>query len=44
MADRIEATFPRMSGKVEVFPIGATIGVHTGPGTVATFFWGKKRV
>lgn len=44
VADRIEATFPRMSGKVEIFPIGATIGVHTGPGTVATFFWGKKRV
>ena len=28
-------------GKVEVFPIGATIGVHTGPGTVALFFWGS---
>lgn len=43
VANRIEATFPQMSGKVEIFPIGATIGVHTGPGTVATFFWGKKR-
>lgn len=43
VARRIEATFPKMDGKVEIFPIGATIGVHTGPGTVATFFWGKKR-
>ena len=44
VAHRIEARFPKLNGKVEIFPIGATIGVHTGPGTVATFFWGKKRV
>ena len=24
--------------------IGTTIGSHTGPGTVALFFWGNKRV
>ena len=24
--------------------IGATIGSHTGPGTVALFFWGDERV
>lgn len=40
---RIEETFPKLDGKVEIFPIGATIGVHTGPGTVATFFWGQRR-
>ncbi len=44
VANLIEAKFPKLSGKVEIFPIGATIGVHTGPGTVALFFWGKKRV
>lgn len=44
VANRIEAKFPKLDGKVEIFPIGATIGVHTGPGTVALFFWGKKRV
>ena len=44
VASRIEAKFPKLNGKVEIFPIGATIGVHTGPGTVALFFWGKKRV
>ena len=40
----IETEFPKMRGKVVLFPIGATIGCHTGPGTVALFFWGKKRV
>lgn len=40
----VEKRFPRLNGKVEIFPIGATIGSHTGPGTVALFFWGKKRV
>ncbi|MDO4428208.1 MAG: DegV family protein [Atopobiaceae bacterium] len=44
VARRIEERFPKLDGKVEIFPIGATIGVHTGPGTVATFFWGEKRV
>ncbi|MCR5148944.1 MAG: DegV family protein [Eubacterium sp.] len=40
----IEEEFPKMKGKIRLFPIGATIGCHTGPGTVALFFWGKKRV
>ena len=44
VAARVEERFSKLDGKVEVFPIGATIGVHTGPGTVALFFWGKKRV
>jgi len=43
VADLIEAKFTKLSGKVEIFPIGATIGSHTGPGTVALFFEGKKR-
>ncbi len=40
---RIEERFPKLRGKVEIYPIGATIGSHTGPGTVALFFWGKRR-
>ena len=44
LADLISERFPKISGKVEIFDIGATIGCHTGPGTVALFFWGKKRV
>jgi DegV family protein with EDD domain len=43
VADLIEQKFPRLSGKVELYPIGATIGSHTGPGTVALFFWGDER-
>lgn len=43
LARRIEEKFPRLDGRVEIFPIGATIGCHTGPGTVALFFWGKPR-
>lgn len=43
VADLIEAEFPKLDGKVHIYPIGATIGSHTGPGTVALFFFGKKR-
>ena len=42
-AELIEEAFPNMNGKVEIYPIGAVIGSHTGPGTVALFFWGDKR-
>lgn len=44
VADLVEATFPKLNGKVLITSIGTTIGSHTGPGTVALFFWGKKRV
>ncbi len=44
LADMIEDTFPKLKGKVEIFYIGTTIGSHTGPGTVALFFQGNKRV
>lgn len=40
----IEQKFPKLKEGVKLYPIGATIGSHTGPGTVALFFWGKKRV
>ena len=43
LACLIEENFPKLNGKVQIFPIGATIGSHTGPGTVALFFWGDKR-
>lgn len=39
----VEEAFPNMNGKPEIYDIGPTIGAHTGPGTVALFFWGKKR-
>ncbi|MBP3476777.1 MAG: DegV family protein [Lachnospiraceae bacterium] len=44
VADLIEARFPNLDGKVLINNIGTTIGAHTGPGTVAVFFWGKERV
>jgi DegV family protein with EDD domain len=39
LAALIEGYFPKMNGKVEIMSIGTTIGSHTGPGTVALFFW-----
>lgn len=44
VADLIEERFPQLNGKVLINSIGTTIGSHTGPGTVAVFFWGKERV
>lgn len=44
VADLVEKRFPNLDGKVEINHIGTTIGSHTGPGTVALFFWGTERV
>ena len=43
LAHRVQTTFPHIDGPVHIYDIGATIGCHTGPGTVALFFWGKPR-
>ena len=43
VARLVEERFPKLNGKVKINYIGTTIGSHTGPGTVALFFWGKKR-
>ena len=43
VADLVEAAFPKLNGKVEIYSVGTTIGSHTGPGTVALVFWGKER-
>ncbi len=43
VAEMVEEAFPKMKGKVEINSIGTTIGSHTGPGTVALFFFGSKR-
>lgn len=44
VADMVEERFPNLNGKVIINSVGTTIGSHTGPGTVALFFWGKKRI
>ncbi|MBO6126744.1 MAG: DegV family protein [Clostridia bacterium] len=44
LAEIIERDFNNLNGKVQINDIGTTIGSHTGPGTVALFFWGNERV
>ena len=44
VADDVERRFPKLNGKVEINSVGTTIGSHTGPGTIALFFWGDERV
>ena len=44
VADLIEERFPKLQEKVQIYNIGTTIGSHTGPGTVALFYWGDKRI
>ena len=44
VAALVETAFPKLNGKVVIHNIGSTIGAHTGPGTVALFFWGDERV
>lgn len=43
VAGLIENSFPHLQGSVEINNVGTTIGSHTGPGTVALFFWGDER-
>ena len=44
VARLVEAKFPKLNGKVLINNIGGLIGSHTGPGTVALFFWGGERI
>lgn len=44
VADLVEQNFPKLKEPVDINWVGTTIGSHTGPGTVALFFWGKERV
>ena len=43
VARLVEERFPKLNGRVLINNIGNLIGSHTGPGTVALFFWGVKR-
>ena len=43
VAQLVEEAFPKLNGKVDINYVGTTIGSHTGPGTVALFFWGIPR-
>jgi len=44
VARLVEERFPKLNGRVLINNIGGLIGSHTGPGTVALFFWGGERV
>ena len=44
VADLIKADFKNIDGDILINSIGTVIGSHSGPGTVALFFWGDKRV
>lgn len=44
VAEAVERAFPKLNGKVEINWVGTTVGAHTGPGTVALFFWGDERI
>ena len=44
VARLIGEQIPALKGKIEISDIGTVIGAHTGPGTVALFFMGEKRV
>ncbi len=43
VAALVESTFPKLNGKVLINSVGTVVGAHTGPGTVALFFWGDSR-
>lgn len=42
VAEMIKESFKNVK-EVNIFNIGTVIGTHTGPGTVATFYFGNKR-
>lgn len=43
MKDLLLASFPKIKEEIRIFNIGTIIASHTGPGTVAVFFFGNER-
>lgn len=41
VAALVREKFPNIKGEILINSIGTTIGSHTGPGTVALFYWSK---
>lgn len=44
VAHLVEERIPSLKNKISINSIGTVIGAHTGPGTVALFFMGDKRI
>ncbi len=43
LAEKVKSKFKKLKAPIVINNIGSTIGSHTGPGTVALFFWGAPR-
>ena len=43
LAALLRQRFPKIRGEIRIFSVGTAIGSHTGPGTVALYFFGKER-
>lgn len=43
VADLVEEKFTALNGSVMINSVGTVVGSHTGPGTVALFFFGDQR-
>lgn len=43
VADLVAARFKHLAAPIKINNIGTIIGSHSGPGTVALFFWGGRR-
>lgn len=41
--EAVEAAFPHISGEIRICDIGTIVASHSGPGTVAVFFFGDER-
>lgn len=44
LSEQIQKRLPNLQDKIIINSIGTVIGSHTGPGTVALFFMGDKRI
>ena len=44
LKEAIEERITGIDGGIRIFEIGKTIGAHSGPGTIALFFWGDEKV
>lgn len=42
VAALVREKFPKLQGEIIINSIGTTIGSHTGPGTVALFYWSEN--
>ena len=43
LIEALEERFPKLRGRIRLCDIGTIIGSHSGPGTVAVFFYGDER-